>query len=93
MQHAVPGEHFQLAIVHSDRNVQRDFLAGIFQIAIDPLFEPQFLRRHFKTRFGVLVDIHFFRYWGLRHANISSDGINRRAQFGLQSTSRRDSKG
>jgi hypothetical protein len=29
------------------------------------------LRGYFESRFRVLVDIHFFRYWGLRHAKLS----------------------
>jgi hypothetical protein len=29
------------------------------------------LRGHFEAGFGVLVDIHLFGYWGLRHAELS----------------------
>src|SRR5256885_14247161 len=71
MQHAISGKHFQSSVIHSDRNIQRDFFAGIFKIPVKPLFESQLARGDFKSRFRVLVDIHFFRHGGLRHAKFS----------------------
>src|SRR6266705_921472 len=71
MQHAISGEHFQTSVIHADGNVECDFFVGIFQITVEPLFESQFVRGYFKTRFGVLVDIHFFRHGSLRHAKFS----------------------
>src|ERR1700682_2037738 len=42
----------------------------MFQIAVKPLLEPQFVSRHFEARFRVLVNIHLFRCrrLQLRHA-------------------------
>src|SRR5260370_14308325 len=57
--------------MHGYGNVESDFLAGVFEIAVKALFESQFVRGDFKTRFGVLVDIHFFRHGSLRHAKFS----------------------
>ena len=71
MKHAVPGENLQVAVVQSHRNVERDFLARIFQIPVYSLLQTQLLRRYLKTRFGVLVDIHLFRGRQLRHAGLS----------------------
>ena len=45
------------AAIERDRNVNRDFLAGIFQVAVDSVFQTQFLRGDFETRFGGFVDI------------------------------------
>ena len=72
MQHPVTGENFQLPVIHAHRNVQRDFLTRPFQEAVQSLLETKFARGHFKTRFGVLVDIHLFRHHGLGHAKLSS---------------------
>src|SRR5262249_10407366 len=58
MENAIASEDLQRAVVHSHRDVHRNFLVGILQIAINALLEPQFLRSHLETRFGVLVDIH-----------------------------------
>ncbi len=71
VEDAIAGENFELAIVHADGYVKRDFLFGVFQIAVKALFETEFLRGNFETRFGILVDIHFFGYGGLRHAELS----------------------
>src|SRR5712692_10077087 len=76
MQNAVSGEYFQRSIVHSDGDVERDFLARIFQIPVEALLESQFVGGDFKTRFRVLVDIHLFRYWRLRHAKFSLKTCN-----------------
>src|SRR6266702_2645813 len=71
MQHAIAGEHFQSSVIHPDGNVEGDFFAGVFEIAVKPLLESQFVRGDFKARFRVLVDIHFFRHGSLRHAKFS----------------------
>src|ERR1700682_5674998 len=71
MQHAVSGEDFQRSVVHSDGDVQRDFLARIFQVTVEALLESQFVGGDFKTRLRVLVDIHLFRNWSLQHAKFS----------------------
>src|SRR5438552_1487062 len=76
MQYAVAGEHFQRSVIHPDGNVQGDFLAGIFQVTVKALLESQFVRGHFKARFRVLVDIHLFRYWEVRHARFSFGSDN-----------------
>src|SRR5271166_6161447 len=52
VQHAIPGENFELSAVHADRDVQGDFLVGIFQVTIDALFEAEFVGSHFKTQIG-----------------------------------------
>src|SRR5258706_14797066 len=43
----------------------------MFQIAVKPLLESQFIRGHFEARFRVLVNIHLFRCRRLRlgHSN------------------------
>src|SRR6266851_4063661 len=71
VQHAVTRKHFQSSVIHPDGNVERDFLAGIFEVAVKPLFESQFVRGDFKARFRVLINIHFFRHGNLRHAKFS----------------------
>jgi len=85
---AITGEDFELAIVHADGNIEGNFLVGIFEITIDALLQAKFVRGHFKTRFGVLVDIHFFRHKRLGHAKVSSaqsdhPATNGAAKFGL----------
>ena len=72
MKDAIADKNFKLTIVHADGDVKCDFLVGIFQVTIDTLFETQFVRGHFKTRFGVLVNIHFFGHKRLGHAKVSS---------------------
>src|SRR5271157_424214 len=88
MKDAVTDENFELAVVHADGDVKGDFLIGIFKVTIDTLFKAQFVRGHFKTRFGVLVNIHFLRHKRLGHAKVSSAQLDRpvangAAKFGL----------
>ena len=71
MKNAIADENLELAVVHANGNVKRDFFFGIFEIAVKALLESQFLRGDFEARFCVLVDIHFFGYGGLRHAELS----------------------
>ena len=71
MQHPVAGKNFQLPVIHPHRDVQRDFLARPFQETVQALLQAQLARRHLKTRFRVLVDIHLFRHHGFRHAKLS----------------------
>src|SRR5579864_4569544 len=73
MKNAISSEDFQRAIVHTHRNVQRDFFARVFEIPVQALLETQLIGRNFKTRFRVLVDIHFFRCGRLRHETFSSE--------------------
>ena len=71
MQHAVPRKNFQLPVVHSHGDVQRNLFARPLQKTVQALLESQFARGYFKARFRVLVDIHLFRHRGLRHAKFS----------------------
>jgi len=71
MQHAISREHFESSVIHPNGNIKRDFFARVFQIPVKPLLESQFIRGHFKARFRVLIDIHLFRHWSLRHAKFS----------------------
>src|SRR3989442_12768315 len=71
MQHSIPDENLELAIVQSDGDVESNFLARILQITVQALLQPEFLRRHFKTRFRVLIDVHLLRGRGLRHTRVS----------------------
>src|SRR6266403_1152344 len=40
----------------------------MFQIAVKPLLQSQFIGGHFEARFRVLVNIHLFRCRRLRHS-------------------------
>src|SRR4029077_18008701 len=58
MEHPVTGENLELTVVHANRNVKGDFLVWIFQITINALLEAKFVGGDFKTRLGVLINIH-----------------------------------
>src|SRR2546426_12565128 len=76
VQNAISGEYFQRSVVHSDGDVEGDFLARIFQVPVEALLESQLVSGDFKTRFRVLIDIHLFRYGRLRHAKFSLETCN-----------------
>ncbi len=89
MKNAIPDEDLELTVVHANRNVEGDFFFGIFEIAVETLLESQLLRGYFEARFRVLVDIHFFRYWGVRHAELSFEATTaakaiKNSHFGLR---------
>ena len=71
MKDAIANENIELTAVHANGDVEGDFFFGIFKIAVEALLESQFLCGHLKARFRILVDIHFFGYWGWRHAELS----------------------
>src|SRR5580704_298259 len=57
MQHAIAGEDFELAIVERNRNVNRDFLAGVLQVAVKAIFQIQLMRGDFEARFRRLINV------------------------------------
>ncbi len=57
VKHAIAGEDFELAVVERDRNVNRDFLAGILQIAVEAIFQIQLVRGDFEARFRRLINV------------------------------------
>src|SRR5271167_2286390 len=59
VQDTVTSENLDLATVHADGDVNRDFLAGILQVAVDTVFEAEFLRGGFEARLSRLVNVQF----------------------------------
>src|SRR5580704_14043513 len=62
MQHPVADKHFELPVVPRHRHVNRDFLARIFQIPVQAVFQRQLLGCNFKSRFRGLIDIQFILF-------------------------------
>ena len=59
MQDAISDEDFDRAVIAGDGDIDGDFLAGIFEITVEPVLQAQFLDCHFEARFRGLVDVQF----------------------------------
>ena len=66
MQHAIARVDFDLAVVERHGNVDGDFAFGIPHVAVDSLFEVEFLRGDFEAGFGGFVYVQFVLHGGWR---------------------------